>query len=101
MCPAETEGATKSIEVGDDVPPEATESATTTTTKAADRTDEELLADAWVRVKWLRAITEFDKFDLTRRFLAKDLVNEVVSMLRAYAGTTPEEGEALAARYLC
>jgi hypothetical protein len=97
MCPAGTERATESMEVCGDAPLAPAESATT---KAADRTDEELLTDARVRLKWLRAITEFDKFDLTRRFLAKEVVNEVASMLRVYAGT-PEEGESLAARYLC
>jgi hypothetical protein len=98
MLPIETENATEQPDGSGEGPHEPAEG--TTTTKASDRTDEELLTDARLRVKWLKAIADFDKFDLTRRFLSKELVVEVVSMLREYAGAV-EDGDVLAARYQC
>jgi hypothetical protein len=98
MLPIETENTTEQPDGSGDGPHEPVEG--TTTTKASDRTDEELLMDARLRVKWFKAIADFDKFDLTRRFLSKELVAEVVSMLREYAGAL-EEGDALAVRYQC
>jgi hypothetical protein len=46
-----------------------------------EKTDEDLLSDLKLRLKWLKAIAEFDRFDLTKRFLSASLLSAVVSLL--------------------
>jgi hypothetical protein len=52
-----------------------------------DKTDEDLLSDLKLRSKWLKAIAEFDRFDLTKRFLSASLLSAVVSLLSQQSDT--------------
>jgi hypothetical protein len=51
-----------------------------------EKTDEDLLSDLKLRLKWLKAIAEFDRFDLTKRFLSTSLLSAVVNLLSQQSG---------------
>lgn len=57
---------------------------------ASVRSPEELLMDAKQRAKWLRTISEFDKFDLMVQFSSQELLRDAVDILATQTSASAE-----------
>ena len=51
--------------------------------EAEELSDADLLLDLKLRVKWLKAVCEFDKFELTARFASNELLSDAVALMTA------------------
>lgn len=70
--------------------------SSTDKSSAVERSPEDLLLDAKLRAKWLKAVSEFDKFSLMVQFSSQELLVDAVEVLSLQSSAS---ARAAAAKY--